>query len=76
MKREEFLREIAEIMQLDEVPLENDNLNDYDEWDSMTILGVISFFDDEFNITLSSDDLDLVKTMNDLIQLADDHIPD
>ena len=74
MTKNEFLGELAEIMQLDTLPNGSENLEDFSEWDSMSILAVISMFDMEFGVTLSSDNLNNVKSIPELIAMAGDQI--
>ena len=45
MTKKDFLNELTEIMQLDEVLIGDEVLEDFDEWDSMANLGVLSMFD-------------------------------
>lgn len=74
MQREEFLAEITEIMQRDEAITGNESLAEIEEWDSMTVLGVMSFFDMEFGIGLNADQMKALKTMQELIALAGNKI--
>lgn len=74
MTKQEFLQELAEIMQLDTPPTGPENLEDFVEWDSMASLGVMSMFDMEFGITIKSEDLKNIKTVNELMSLAGDQI--
>lgn len=74
MQREEFLAEIKEIMQRNEAITGNESLAEIEEWDSMTVLGVMSFFDMEFGIDLNADQMKALKTMQELIALAGNKI--
>lgn len=74
MTKQDFLNELAEIMQIDTPPIGKESLDGFVEWDSMTNLGVMSMFDIEFGITLKTDDIKNVKTVNDLMALAGDQI--
>ena len=76
MTKQEFLEELAEVMQLDTPPTGSENLEDFAEWDSMANLGVMSMFDMEFGITIKTDGLKNIKTINELIELAGDKITD
>lgn len=76
MTKQDFLNELAEIMQLDTPPTGSENLEDFVEWDSMANLGVMSMFDMEFGTTLKTDDLKNIKTVNELMALAGDQITD
>ena len=46
---------------------ESTNLKELDEWDSMTAMVLIGFVSSEFNVTLTSDDLKEINTINSLI---------
>jgi len=74
MTKQDFLNELAEIMQLDTALSGSENLEDFAEWDSMANLGVLSMFDMEFGINLKTDDLKNIKMVSELIELAGDQI--
>jgi len=74
MKKSDFLDELMEIMQRDEALDSSDELDSLGEWDSMTVLGVISMFDLEFGITLTIDQLKAAKTIQDLIDLSNANV--
>ena len=74
MNKEDFLKELQEIMQRDEPVAGNEEVSVIDEWDSMTILGVMSFFDMEFSIDLSVEQMNKIKNIQELIALAGDQI--
>jgi len=59
---------------LDTRPTGSENLDEFVEWDSMASLGVMSMFDMEFGITIKTDDLKNIKTVNDLIALTGDQV--
>lgn len=68
MNKQQFLEELTEIMQLDKTITENAVLVDFPEWDSMAYLGIISFFDMEFSINVSVEDLRKIQTVEQLIK--------
>ncbi len=70
MNKEQFLEELTEILQLDDVISENEKLSDLEEWDSMAHLGVISFFDMELSKSITNTDLKKVETVSELVELA------
>lgn len=74
MKKQDFLNELSEIMQLDTPLTGEENLEDLVEWDSMANLGVMSMFDMEFGITIKTDDLREIETVSELISLAGEQI--
>lgn len=47
------------------------SLDTFDEWDSISILSLMAKADEELGISLSPDDLDAAKTIQDLINLLD-----
>ncbi|MEM6405573.1 MAG: acyl carrier protein [Pseudomonadota bacterium] len=46
-------------------------LDTFDEWDSISILGLMAKADEELGIGLSPDDLESAQTIRDLINLLD-----
>ncbi|MET0758872.1 MAG: acyl carrier protein [Flavobacterium sp.] len=68
MTKQEFISGLQEELEL-EVTLENTtNLKDLDEWDSMTAMLLIGYVSNEFNVTLTSDDLQIITTVESLIE--------
>ena len=74
MKKEDFLVELEDILQREEACAETDNLEDYEEWDSLSKMAIMAFFNKEFGIKISIDALKGVKTVADIIALAGDKI--
>ena len=72
--KQDFLNSLTEVMQLKTHLTGNEILCDIEEWDSMAILAIISMFELELNINLTSDDLRNIKSISDLIKLAGDNI--
>lgn len=63
MNKSDFLRQLQEIMQLDYELNGDEVLDSIDEWDSLTVLSLLSVF--EFKI----EDIRSAKTVHDLINL-------
>jgi hypothetical protein len=63
MNKSDFLRQLQEIMQLDYELNGDEILDSIDEWDSLTVLSLLSVF--EFKI----EDIRSAKTVHDLINL-------
>ncbi len=70
MNKSDFLIELEDILQREEPCAENDNLEDYEEWDSLSKMAVMAYYDKNFNVKLSLNDLKNVSTVSDLIKLA------
>ena len=74
MNKAEFLTELEDILQREEPCRENDNLNDYDEWDSLSKMAVMAFYNKNFGIKITLNELKNFNTVADLIKLAGDNI--
>jgi acyl carrier protein len=65
---ENFKTEIAEILEVDNVEL-NDELTSFECWDSLTILSIIAFAGDNYNVTLSAVEINNSNTVGGLKDL-------
>lgn len=74
MKKDIFLKELEDILQREESCHENDMLDSYEEWDSLSKMSVMAFFDRQFGLKISLDKIGAFQTVNDLILFAGDHI--
>lgn len=76
MKKDEFLVELEDILQREEACLESDILEEYDEWDSLSKMSVMAYYQKNFAVEISLNDLSKMETVSDLIKLAGDKIND
>lgn len=68
MTKEVFIeRFVDEIEVEDEKVTVDTNIKDLDEWDSMAAMVLIGFVSDEFGVTLNSDDLKDITTIQSLM---------
>ncbi len=74
MNKEEFLEKLTDILQKEETCTINDMLNDYEEWDSLSKISIIAFFDKEFNQKINFEDIENAQSIQDLINLAGEHL--
>lgn len=74
MNKAEFLVELEDILQREEPCKETDNLNSYEEWDSLSKMAIMAYYDKNFGVKLTLKDLKEVNTVTDLINLAGDKI--
>ncbi len=74
MKQEEFLTELEDILQREDSCKVEDNIEDYDEWDSLSKMALMAFYDKQFGIKISLSQLSELKTVSDLIELAGENI--
>lgn len=66
---ESFEDDIAELLEVDSVT-DTDVLEDFESWDSLTILSIIAYIDESYNVTISASDLKETKTVGDLKDLV------
>jgi acyl carrier protein len=66
----EFENGIAELLEVDAVQ-DSDVLEDFESWDSLTSLSIIAFLDENYNVTVSAQELLQVKTVGGLKSLVD-----
>jgi len=64
--KEELLDKIATVLEVEAITV-NDELNSFDEWDSLTALSIIALADSDYNKTLSNDQLKQFVTVGDLV---------
>ncbi len=73
MTLQEKLEMLEEVMDVDEGSLKvEDNLDDIEEWDSLSVLTLISEMKKRFSISLTSQEIKEFKTVGDICQ----RIPD
>ncbi len=65
---ENFNEVIAEILEVDNVEI-NQELESFECWDSLTILSIIAFADENYNVTLSVAEVNSSKTVGGLREL-------
>ncbi|RDU66512.1 acyl carrier protein [Helicobacter didelphidarum] len=74
MTKQAFLESLKDALQRDEDLSEDMALEDIEEWDSLSIISLISLYDSLFGITLSGNTLKNCKGVSDLIKLANGKI--
>ncbi|RAX51894.1 hypothetical protein CCY99_08005 [Helicobacter sp. 16-1353] len=74
MTKKEFLNELSELLQREEPCNENDILESYEEWDSLSKMSLMAFFAKHFSIQLTLKQLNEAKSILDLIALASGNI--
>ena len=72
MTNAEKIALFEEVMELEEGTLQQDDvLEEYDEWDSVTILGIISLIDEEFGKTVTGKEVRDIKTVSGLLDMME-----
>jgi len=65
MDKEQFFADLAEILEEDSVN-DSDVLADFDAWDSLSILSILSYASENYKIQLKNDDVRSQVTVGDL----------
>jgi len=65
---ENFLEQMAELFEVDGVNLQDEVIS-FDAWDSLTSLSIIALADDEYEVTITSNDILEAKTIEGLHEL-------
>ena len=60
-----FYDNLAEILEVDEVK-PNDRLQDFENWDSLTVLSVLAMIDASFGFNMTATDLQKIETVGKL----------
>lgn len=76
MKKTEFLEALQDILQTDDEVFEDENLEDKEEWDSLSKMAVMAYFKKNFDLSINLDNLKDIKTVLDLIKLAGEKVSD
>lgn len=70
MTRSDFIAELQEMLQTDDTLAEDTVLSDLEEWDSLAFMLLIAFFDKNFGIRLTFDELAPCETPAEIIELS------
>jgi acyl carrier protein len=70
MDKTKFLIELEDVLQRPAPCAPDDVLADYEEWDSLSKMAVMAFFDQKFDVKMTLADIQNLKTVNDLIAKA------
>ncbi|MCX6925051.1 MAG: acyl carrier protein [Verrucomicrobia bacterium] len=62
---ENFYGKLAEILEVDELK-PDDVLQDFEDWDSLTVLSVLAMLDANYGVNLTAGDLRQIKTAAEL----------
>ena len=65
MNKEKFLEELAEILEEESVQ-ESDVLADFEAWDSLSILSIISYVSENYKKQLKNEEIRSQETVGDL----------
>jgi acyl carrier protein len=63
-----YLEQIAELLEEDTAKM-SDELKSFEAWDSLTILSIIAFADENYKVTLNAKEINEAKTVGGLKEL-------
>lgn len=67
MKKQDFINELAEELEVESLVTAETVLKDLDEWDSMGAMILIGYVSDNFDVTLNADDIEALTTFQSLV---------
>lgn len=70
MTKAEFLVELEDILEREEKCNATDHLDEYEEWDSLSKMAIMAFFDNKFGIKIELEVLQDLETVADLVALS------
>lgn len=71
MNKQEMFSALEEILMLDEGVLKEDSvLADFEDWDSLAFLSLMTLFDTKLQMNIISDQIANLKTVSDILKLA------
>jgi acyl carrier protein len=67
---EKMIKILSEVMDID-LNLEDLNrpLTDFDEWDSISIIGLMAKLDEDFKVEINPEEFESIKTLRELVIL-------
>ena len=71
MKRNEFLEEIKQKLEIEQDINENTSLSDIEEWDSLAAVTVLAMFKRNFDLGVAALDIKNSKTIKDILDLGE-----
>jgi len=70
MNRDEFLKEFADVLQTEENLSAETILDDLEEWDSLSKIATVAFFDRKIGKKLTFPEIAEFKTVDDILKKA------
>jgi acyl carrier protein len=73
--KEKFLETIKEALEIEEVEVKlEDNLADFDSWDSISRLSLIALLDENFEVEIADAEFEETETVGDLFNLVKNRV--
>jgi len=72
---DKFIQELEELFEMDENSINpEDEFRDYEEWDSLAMLGLGAMINEEYNITISRTEFEKIITIKELFNYIQNHL--
>jgi acyl carrier protein len=68
MTRDEFLKEMQDVLQTETELTSNTVLSDLEEWDSLSIMATMAFLDKKFGLKLKLNDFKSMRVLADIME--------
>ena len=73
--KEKFLETIKEALEVEDVEVKlDDNLADFDSWDSISRLSLIALLDENFEVEIADAEFEETETVGDLFNLVKNRV--
>jgi len=74
MTKENFIQELEDLLETDVNLKETTVLDEIDEWDSLAVMSIISYIEENFDLEYSESDFEKVTTVQDILNLVSSKI--
>jgi acyl carrier protein len=71
---DQFLRNLAQALERDDDVKWEDEFRNYKEWDSLSLLVVLSMIDDEYGVSIDAGRLAKMKTVKHIHEFIESHL--
>jgi acyl carrier protein len=65
--KEDILKKLEEVLELEDPIKETDVFRDYEDWDSLSYLSVIAMIDEDFGIVIPNSEFKNLQTIKDIV---------
>jgi acyl carrier protein len=70
MEKVTFLKELQEVLEFEEIDLQEEtNLKEFEDYDSLAVMSLIGFIDENFDMKFSAQQLSDITTVRSLMEL-------
>lgn len=63
---EQFYEKLKDILEVDSIVLD-DNLDDFEAWDSLSVLSIIALLDSDYGVRITANQLEEFETVKEIV---------